>query len=138
MGILAFFAVYNFITTEVVNVYENNSEALLRAYEDYAEFFFEDRVIGTAEAGHSVLAPYQISLPSNSFCARDAFRKQLYGAHPRNHKPHTQTHTYPAWADHHCNAQFRLRWCSDAACGLVITKAALLQVRCPHRSQRRP
>ena len=80
MGILAFFVVYNFITTEIINVYENNSEELLKAYESYAEFFFEDRGGGASYGAWQggLVAPLQLTLPSNSFHAREAFRKQLY------------------------------------------------------------
>jgi hypothetical protein len=78
MGILAFFVVYNFITTEIINVYENNSQELLQAYESYAEFFFEDRTAKSHESGHTgTFAPMQLTLPSNSYNAREGFRKQL-------------------------------------------------------------
>lgn len=52
-------------------MYENNSEDLLNAYEQCAEFFFEDRGVAAAQ---------QLSLPSNSLHAREAFRKQLHAA----------------------------------------------------------
>jgi len=79
MGILAFFVVYNFLTTEIVNVYENNSQELLQAYESCTEFFFEDRVaVAPGQAGLTGLL--QLTLPSNSQNAREMFRKQLYAA----------------------------------------------------------
>jgi len=71
MGVLVFFVVYNFITTEIVNVYENNSSELLSVYEQCTEFFFEDR---------NELIPFSLPLPSNSFYTRDSFRKQVYTA----------------------------------------------------------
>lgn len=65
----AYFVVYNFITTEVLNVYENDSVALLKMYERHADLF--------RQSNHSSGIP-MTSSPSNSIYTREAFRRQLY------------------------------------------------------------
>eukprot|EP00041_Stephanoeca_diplocostata_P011813 m.195639 g.195639 ORF g.195639 m.195639 type:complete len:547 (+) comp18681_c0_seq6:306-1946(+) len=79
LGIPAYFVVYNFISTQIVNVYENNSEGFLKAYENNTEYFFEDK------GPH---LPFSLPLPSNSFYARESFQKQLSAARTARHAGH--------------------------------------------------
>eukprot|EP00040_Diaphanoeca_grandis_P012474 m.63192 g.63192 ORF g.63192 m.63192 type:complete len:595 (-) comp23254_c0_seq1:70-1854(-) len=67
----AFFVVYDFITTEVISMFENNSQELLQIYESSSDLLFEETEPGV---------PFLLPLPSNSFFAREAFRKHLYTA----------------------------------------------------------
>eukprot|EP00039_Didymoeca_costata_P018303 m.332973 g.332973 ORF g.332973 m.332973 type:complete len:596 (+) comp17038_c0_seq1:229-2016(+) len=66
-GMLAFFVVYDFMSTKVINVYENNSEKLLECYQQCADHFRNNGVRSE-----------NISTPENSLHNRAAFQRQLH------------------------------------------------------------
>ena len=68
-GMLSYFVVYDFITTQIINVYENNSKQLLDCYERCADQFRDD-----ASSGRTSF----LSTPENSLHSRAAFRRQLH------------------------------------------------------------